>query len=497
MTSLKLIYDDSVPVPAEVVDVVGIRHFGDLLHGKKRLSAIVARAADLAGIKDVVHIRHGSDLTSISLALSGERAAQRYLYMPANIIALGGTQALSDLFAKLRWLRQNVCVTASVEQGSWSGVATLDLDAFRRLVEQRSEGLMTNFTGERRGNFADIGNGAELIDLNDKGRLLKFLGSHFEVRHFNHISYDDYTIRKASANKDKIRREYVYWGLLPERMKFWFVQPFDFQEEASTASYAMERLNIPDMALQWIHGAVSPETFNRFLDRAFYFLQQRPEKRLDRPAALALRHSLYRDKLTVRLNELRQSTCASQIDGLLRAIGIGDGGDALEALADRYFQLLDHHEPRRADARAVVGHGDFCFSNILYEKASNLMRLIDPRGADRAEDLWTDPYYDVAKLSHSVLGNYDFINNGLFDLTLATNLSPELSLNIASPIGEMQQAFSDRVLKAGFDPDLVRLYEASLFLSMAPLHIDSPSKVTAFLINAHQIMEILESGRSD
>jgi hypothetical protein len=32
---------------------------------------------------------------------------------------------------------------------------------------------------------------------------------------------------------------------------------------------------------------------------------------------------------------------------------------------------------------------------------------------------------------------------------------------------------------------------------MAPLHIDSPSKVTAFLINAHQIMEILESGRSD
>jgi hypothetical protein len=81
----------------------------------------------------------------------------------------------------------------------------------------------------------------------------------------------------------------------------------------------------------------------------------------------------------------------------------------------------------------------------------------------------------------------------LFDLTLATDLGPELSLSIAAPIGEMQQAFRDRLLKAGFDLKLIRIYEASLFLSMAPLHIDAPSKVTAFLINAHQIMEELES----
>ncbi len=417
--------------------------------------------------------------------------------MPANVIALGGIRAMSDLFGKLRWLRQNVSVTASIEQGTWSGIATLDLDAIRRLIDQRSDGIQFGFTGERRGNFADIDNGSGLIDLSDKGRLLKFLGSHFDVRHFNQIAYDDYTIRKSSKDKEKIRREFAYWGLLPERMKFWFVQPFDLQEDATTASYAMERLNVPDMALQWIHGAVTPDVFNRFLDRAFYFLQQRPQKSLDRKAADALRKSLYREKLTARMADLCRSRCSVQINHLLQAAGIGEGTDGFDVLVKRYFALLDRYESRRTDDVATIGHGDFCFSNILFEKASNLMRLIDPRGADQAEDLWTDPYYDVAKLSHSILGNYDFINNGLFDLTLGENLGPELDLAIASPIAVMQQAFRARLRQADFDPILVRVYEASLFLSMAPLHIDVPSKVTAFLINAHHIMESLESGAEE
>ncbi|HEX9446839.1 MAG TPA: hypothetical protein VF920_02630, partial [Dongiaceae bacterium] len=174
---------------------------------------IVAAAAENAGIDDILHIRRSSDLKSFVSALPTEVTSQRFLYMPANVIALGGIRAMSDLFGKLRWLRQNVSVTASIEQGTWSGIATLDLDAIRRLIDQRSDGIQFGFTGERRGNFADIDNGSGLIDLSDKGRLLKFLGSHFDVRHFNQIAYDDYTIRKSSKDKEKIRREFAYWGL--------------------------------------------------------------------------------------------------------------------------------------------------------------------------------------------------------------------------------------------------------------------------------------------
>ena len=40
---------------------------------------------------------------------------------------------------------------------------------------------------------------------------------------------------------------------------------------------------------------------------------------------------------------------------------------------------------------------------MLYSKEINLLRLIDPKGALTEEDLWTNPYYDIAKLSHSYL----------------------------------------------------------------------------------------------
>jgi hypothetical protein len=196
------------------------------------------------------------------------------------------------------------------------------------------------------------------------------------------------------------------------------------------------------------------------------------------------------------MTELRQSIHAPQINNLLLAAGIGGPSHSFDALISRYLAALDRLEPRRKDDVAVIGHGDFCFSNILYEKASNFMRLIDPRGAATTEELWTDPYYDVAKLSHSILGNYDFINNGLYDLTLTESLGPQLTLSFPSPVDAMQQAFQRRVYEAGFEPALVRVYEASLFLSMAPLHIDVPTKVTAFLINASQILDRLESGEA-
>ena len=76
----------------------------------------------------------------------------------------------------------------------------------------------------------------------------------------------------------------------------------------------------------------------------------------------------------------------------------------------------------------MIGHGDPCFANTLYNKSTKTLKFIDPRGALTEDELWTDPYYDVAKLSHSVCGRYDFFNNGLFDIKLDTDLSYVLEI---------------------------------------------------------------------
>ncbi|ECP3589223.1 hypothetical protein FZH48_26620, partial [Salmonella enterica] len=59
----------------------------------------------------------------------------------------------------------------------------------------------------------------------------------------------------------------------------------------------------------------------------------------------------------------------------------------------------------------IITHGDFCFSNILYDFRSQRIKLIDPRGINFYNELsiWGDIRYDLAKLNHSVIGRYDLI----------------------------------------------------------------------------------------
>ena len=52
--------------------------------------------------------------------------------------------------------------------------------------------------------------------------------------------------------------------------------------------------------------------------------------------------------------------------------------------------------------------------------------------------------------------------------------------------------FSQKLEESGFDYHSVRLYEASLFLSMLPLHMDNPLKVLGFILNAAAILEEIE-----
>lgn len=68
---------------------------------------------------------------------------------------------------------------------------------------------------------------------------------------------------------------------------------------------------------------------------------------------------------------------------------------------------------------SVIGHGDPCFANTLYNKMTRTILYIDPKGADTEEKMWTDPYYDIAKLSHSVYGLYDYFNAGMFNIQLS------------------------------------------------------------------------------
>jgi hypothetical protein len=165
--------------------------------------------------------------------------------------------------------------------------------------------------------------------------------------------------------------------------------------------------------------------------------------------------------------------------------------ESIDALVDKYFNLKSKIEARNQYPKiSVIGHGDPCFANALYNKSTRTLKFIDPKGALTEEELWTNPYYDIAKLSHSVCGRYDFFNNALFDIGINEQFECELHIDFDN--SKYIRIFREKLEQNGYDYLTVRLYEASLFLSMLPLHIDYPHKVFGFILNVKNILEEIE-----
>jgi hypothetical protein len=67
-----------------------------------------------------------------------------------------------------------------------------------------------------------------------------------------------------------------------------------------------------------------------------------------------------------------------------------------------------------------------------------------------------------------------------------------LCLEIPFDNSDFIKIFKRKVEENGFNYLSVRIYDASLFLSMLPLHIDNPHKVMGFILNARNILEEIE-----
>ena len=325
-------------------------------------------------------------------------------------------------------------------------------------------------------------------DLSDAANFRQFITSGFDARFFNALSGDEYTVVKSSDNVSKIKAEYSYYKYLPESMMMWYAPAYDYKEENGRASYTMERFHMTDLAIRYVHGAIGEEEFRAIMDKLFYFIKNRVTKEVSEEAYQAEMQKLYVDKVRERVEKLKTMNDYSIIE---KYIIDGTGFDSIDAIVEKYISLYGKIiAGRKFKNILVVGHGDLCFSNILYNHDANVLKLIDPKGALSEEELYMNPYYDIAKLSHSICGSYDYFNSGLFEINV--NAKMELGLKIDSSNEHYMSIFNEYLEANNIDMKLIRIFEISLFLSMLPLHMDNPKKTFGFILNAVKIMEQLE-----
>lgn len=327
-----------------------------------------------------------------------------------------------------------------------------------------------------------------MVNIGQFQNFIQCITGNFDSRYFNSVNGDEYILTKRSTDKRKIKAEYTYYRLLPDDMKSWFVIPYNYEEDEKTASYRMEHLHMTDLAIRWVHGSVDEEEFKRLMDLYFHFFSIRHKKSVSEEEYSKISDQLYRQKVLERLRQLKKHEAFSKLEYMLEA----GRNITLDDLANRYFLLKEKVEKETTFPYiSVIGHGDPCFANTLYSKSAQMMKFIDPKGALVEADLWTNPYYDIAKLSHSVCGSYDFFNNGLFEIRMEPDFMCQLYIDFDKQ--RYVKLFRKALEENHFNYLVVRVYEVSLFLSMLPLHMDNPFKVFGFILNAEKIIKEIEN----
>jgi hypothetical protein len=444
-----------------------------LLPDGLRLGEAVVYAINAIGAGDrPVHILHGDTLIN-------EPPLDR------SDIIVGGVQAQAYAWAEIAMDADRVAALESVpagEEGQGRPVAA-GYFAF-----SSSLGLVRSLT-RARGDFVEGINhylgGHEVAmepaaDWLDFGHLQTFFQSRLAVataRAFNSVRINGLTAYKSSADQAKMAAESSWLAAAPAALKPYCARLVDAGAAEGHGFYQTEYEYLPTLSELFVYGAIGRRAWLAVLASAEDFMRLCALYRGPGAAGDALR-TLAVDKTFERLAMIARTTDIP-IDKPLSFEGRPT--PSLTDVAERLAGALKLD----GDRRESVMHGDFCFSNILYNARVRRIKAIDPRGlVGESPSLYGDPRYDLAKLAHSISGRYDQIIAGRCRARReGRDFGIEFETLACQPW--LDAALADLRVDgiSGADPT-VRAATAGLFLSMIPLHADRPDRQQAFVANA-------------
>ncbi|KGI55218.1 hypothetical protein [Campylobacter sp. MIT 97-5078] len=286
-------------------------------------------------------------------------------------------------------------------------------------------------------------------------------------RVFNELQIKNNFVQKSSELKNKIQAEIAWFEHVPEELSFNIPKIFASKDKLS---YKSEYLYFNTLSELFVFGKLHSYTWEQifrslknFLHRLHSFKSKEKNINFD-----------YKEKTLQRLKSFTKIRSFS----LKQKFIIND--QICPSLEDIVLNLENYIKETK---NFHFIHGDFCFSNIMFDFRSLEIKTFDPRGLDFNAKItpFGDKRYDFAKLIHSCLGLYDFIVFGFFECELKDNTF-KFHIEVNDDIKAIQRAF----LKVFDFEDLKELLAINihLFLSMLPLHSENLNKQNALLANA-------------
>ena len=316
----------------------------------------------------------------------------------------------------------------------------------------------------------------------DFGHLDKYQSSKkrlLEARSFNSLEFNDKlgTITKKSTNIKKFLKE-IEWQLnVPKELKVLSPRIIDHSVANENPFVEMEYYSYPTLSEIWLYSSFDDSVLKRVICKTFAILLCFLDHK--RNVTQKSYDHIYIEKTNKRVNEL--ITNHPTFKKFLSEDYLVINGEKLKnwnLLKDKVLKLIPQLYEKNHNCFI---HGDYCFSNILFDINSGIVRLIDPRGI-WGENKDGDIKYDVAKLRHSINGDYDFIVQDLFEIHHEGSTLNYKVYN--SPKHLKIKQYFDELVSKEFDLKQIQLIEGLLFLSMIPLHENNERRQKVMLCKA-------------
>lgn len=296
------------------------------------------------------------------------------------------------------------------------------------------------------------------------------------ARCFNTIEIDDKkgTLIKKSTEKEKFLNEIKWYLKLPDDLQWLSPRIFKYSLSYENPYIEMEFYSYGTLHDLYLYGNHTPHKwdniFNKLLD-----IQKQLKKytlNLDKISLKKALEKIYVGKTLERLEKLKQNPNFKEY--FLKNFKINNKiYKPLTKIIENMNDYCEKFEIYNVNSFNII-HGDYFFANILYDINFNIVRLIDPRGDFGGYGIYGDSYYELAKLSHSVDGMYDFIVEDLFEINIIDDLNFNYKISCTEEHLKIKEIFYNKFsLK---EIKKIKFIQSLLFLSMIPLHYDKPDR---------------------
>ena len=329
----------------------------------------------------------------------------------------------------------------------------------------------------------------EWYDFGHIDNLLNAKRSLMRPRYFNQLEINPIlnTIKKNSENTEKLRDELDWYLHIPDELKVLTPRILHHEVRGNRVEIIQEYYGYPTLSEMYVYSDLHPENWVIILRHLLKIHQQFCKYKTVMPDDTLT--DMYIKKTEKRLAALMQS---SYWHDLLNRKEIIYNGKVYQnfGLLKPLIEMIV--EEMKQDFSPCIIHGDFCFSNILYNFVNQIIRLIDPRGSFGAKGIYGDPRYDMAKLRHSVAGMYDFIVSDLFEVREDKDGFQAEIFNMQN-LNPVIENFDHKLIENGYNIQHIKLIEGLLFISMLPLHQDYPKRqLMMFLTGIVRLNEVKE-----